>query len=148
MTPSDDRNAARDPGFFDGGYLIEIDTWDGTLHVGLSSDAIPLEYRFQGGLMYVRSLNVQGRIVAPAPLRDRGIRIRLQPFAPDLEFSLDDNVGQLYLPRPDERDFSLTLLLPQSALEFGDDATGADVRNFSFSRDVGKNIMPWVAGEL
>lgn len=165
MASSDDRNAAREPGFFDGRYLIEIDWWDGTLHVGLSSDVIPIEYRFQGGLMYVRSLYLQGRIVAPASLRDREIRVWLQPFGPELEFSLEDNVGQFYLPRPEENDFSLTLLLPQSALEFAascltsawkylhvwtfdDDDAGADVKNYSFSRDIAKNIKPWVAGEL
>jgi hypothetical protein len=50
------------PSFFAGRYLIEIQGWDWNLHIGMSSEATPQEYRFQGGVAYARSLELEGRI--------------------------------------------------------------------------------------
>jgi hypothetical protein len=48
----------------DGRLLIEIVSWDVSLHVGLSSPETPQESRFQGGLSYVCDVNLDGRVVA------------------------------------------------------------------------------------
>src|SRR4051812_48264554 len=102
--------ATQDPGFFDGRLLVEIEAWDGNLHVGLSSDGTPPEYRFQGGLNYTRGFDIQGRIAAPGAYRGRTIRIWLSPFGSDMRFGPDamDEVGQLhsFSPSPQARGIS------------------------------------------
>ncbi|MDB5428142.1 MAG: hypothetical protein JWR43_2117, partial [Phenylobacterium sp.] len=39
MDTDRDDGIALDPSFFDGRFLVEIEAWDGNLHVGLSSDS-------------------------------------------------------------------------------------------------------------
>jgi hypothetical protein len=161
-------HAALDPGFFDGRFLVEIDRWDGSLHVGLSTDTVPQEYRFQGGLSYVRGFEVDGRVVAPKAHRSKAIRIWISPFGPEVRFGSDklNEVGQLYIrrPVPQKPDFSARLMIPEAALPmaatclasvwkylhiwtFDEDAERASVSAFSFSSTVHRNLDAWVAAD-
>jgi hypothetical protein len=161
-------NAALDPGFFDGRFLVEIDRWDATLHVGLSSDSAPQEYRFQGGLSYVRGFDIDGRILAPGRERAKSIRLRLSPFGTDIGFGPGglDEVGQLHIHagRSGKPDFSATLLIPEAALPmaaiclsstwryvhiwlFDEDSERASINAFSFSSSIHENLRAWAAGD-
>jgi hypothetical protein len=163
--PGDSRpNAALDPAFSDGRLLIEIEAWDGSLHVGLSSDLTPPEYRFQGGLSYVRGFDVDGRVVAPGRHRAKKIRLSLSPFGPDTWFGPEglDEVGQLniHAAQSGKADFSATLLIPEAALPlaatclssvwryvhvwtFDEDSERASVSAFSFSSTIHRNLEAW-----
>jgi hypothetical protein len=91
-------NATQDPGFFDGRFLVGINSWDATLHVGLSSDLHPPELRFQGGLAYIRGYDLEGYVVAPKAHRARRVRVNVSTFGEDIRFGPGemDEVGQLY----------------------------------------------------
>lgn len=160
-------NAALDPAFFDGRLLVEILTWDWHFGVRVSDEGFPAEYRFQGGLHYTRGFEIEGRIAAPSSDVDRAIRLWLSPFGPDRTFDVDspDGVGDIHRHEPPKygRDLGGTLLIPESAVTpiasclssvwkylhiwtFDEDPKGASVSAFSFSRDVHKNLAPWIAG--
>lgn len=157
-----------DPSFFDGRLLVEIDAWDADLHVGLSTDAMPQEYRIQGGLSISRGFRIDGRIIAPKTLRTKSIRIWLSPFGPDMQFGPDelDEVGQVYIHthRPQKPDFSATLLIPEASLPvvaiclssiwkyvhvftFDEDAERASVNAFGFDAKLHNNVIAWVERE-
>lgn len=155
---------ALDPGFFDGRLLVEIERWDASLDVRLSSESVPVEYRFQGGLNYVRGFDIDGQIVAPKAHRAKPIRVWLSPFGPEMRFGPGgiDEVGQVYHPSPQKPDFRASLMVPEAALAtaatclasvwkylhiwtFDEDAERASVSAFSFSSTIHKNLEPWVA---
>ena len=166
--PSDDlKDATLGPGFFEERLLLKIEGWNCNLHVGLSVDLTPVEYRFQGGLNYTRGFDLECRVVAPKALSGKYIRVRLSPIGPDVKFGTDglDEVGQLNIhsPQPEKPDFSATLLIPEDALSvvatclglswkyvhmwmFDQSADRASVSAFSFSSDVHKNLDAWIAG--
>jgi hypothetical protein len=167
MEPDRGDEPILDPSFFEDRFLIQISRWDWNLHVGLSSEAVPAQYRFQGGLDCTRAFALDGEIIAPAAHRAKGIRISLSPFGPDMRFgSADmDEVGQLYFPRAEigKSHFSTTLLIPEDAIAataaclgsvwkylhiwvFDRDTDRASVRAFSFSSRVHKNLDRWIAG--
>jgi hypothetical protein len=159
-----------DPGFFNGRYLIEIERWDWNLHVALSPDATPPGQRFQGGLMYGRGLEIEGRILAPPPNRGQAIRVWTSNIGPEIDFTPQgqDDVGRLYNHRnkPGHRAYAATLLLPQDALPMaitclasiwkyihiwtvGEHNDEVQVTGFAFSADVHENLQPWVSsGEV
>jgi hypothetical protein len=165
--PSDDlKDAAIDPSLFKNRFLLEIEGWDCELHVGLSSDLTPVEYRFQGGLNYVRGFNLECRVVAPKAHDGKSVRVWLSPFGLDVKFGTDglDEVGQLHIhsPQPEKPDYTAALLIPESALPvvatclgsswkyvhiwtFDHSADAASVSAFSFSSDVHKNLEAWIA---
>lgn len=157
-----------DPSFFDGRLLIEVEGWDATMHVGLAPDLMPPEYRFQGGLSFVRGFELNGRVLAPPAHRGKQIRAWLSPFGPEIRFGPDtiEEVGQIHveLPHPEKPDFSATLLIPEGALAMtatclgsawrylhiwtaNEDNQRASVSAFSFSQSVHRNLDPWVRGE-
>jgi len=113
----------------DGRILVEIVKWDVSLHVGLSSEATPPEQRFQGGLSFVRGIELDGRIVAPESLRGKSIRVWHSTFGTELRFGEDglDEVGQLWThsPQSGRADLTCTLLLPESSLPLAVVALGA-----------------------
>jgi hypothetical protein len=156
-----------DPSFFAGRYLIEIVNWNWELHVGLSTESTPEEYRFQGGLNYSRGLNIEGHILAPKGDNGKVIGVWLYPMGPEVGFGPGhlDEVGQFheYRDATRRRDFSASLLLPQDALApavtclasvwkyidiwtVDDPLDRASVTNFCFSRDIHKNLLPWIEG--
>ncbi|WP_397405170.1 hypothetical protein, partial [Phenylobacterium sp.] len=55
--------ASNDPDALDNRLIIEILSWDWALHVGMAPDSVPQEQRHQGGLIYSRGLDINGRIV-------------------------------------------------------------------------------------
>src|SRR6476646_1132408 len=75
--------------------VVELKAWNWNLHVGLSSDLSPPDQRFQGGLSYIRSFEIQGLILAPGSLRSKSIRIWTSTFGPELQFGSDDDAGQV-----------------------------------------------------
>ncbi|OHB30655.1 MAG: hypothetical protein A2790_23420 [Phenylobacterium sp. RIFCSPHIGHO2_01_FULL_69_31] len=160
-------NATTDPGFFDGRYMVEITDWNWGLHVGLSHDTTPVEYRFQGGLAYARSIEMAARVRAPSTHRGKLMRIWISPFGPEVSFGSDglDDVGRFYERSGDAygSDFELSLHLPESALgpavtclssvwkyldiwTVDDPKDRASVTAFSFSASIHPNLIDW-AGE-
>ncbi len=166
MVSAESNNAALDPGFFDGRLLIEIETWDSTLHLGLSSDATPVEHRFQGGLNYIRGFNIEGRVIAPKAHCTKSIRIWISLFGPEMLFGRDglDEVGQLHVVRPasGRSDLTATLLVPETAQPFAatslssvwkyihiwtfdEEDDKASISAFSFSATVDANLDAWIS---
>ena len=84
------------PSFEEDLLLVELKAWNWNLHVGLSSNLSPPDQRFQGGLSYIQSFEMQGLIRGPCSLRSKAIRIWTLPFGPELRFGPDDDVGQVY----------------------------------------------------
>lgn len=164
--PSD---ATLDPAFFDRRFLIEIEAWEPTLHLGLSSEQIPMEFRFQGGLSYERSVDITGRVIAPKAHRDKSIRVWLSQFGAEVSFGPAEDqlneVGRLYLrPEANISDLSASLDLPESSFPFAvtclascwrylhlwmldEDGGEASISEFSFSSIVHKNLESWIAGD-
>jgi hypothetical protein len=159
------QNAAEEPGFFDGRFLIRIKTWDWPLSVGLSSDLTPPEHRFRGGLHYVRTFDIAGQIAAPKAFRGRPVRVWISPFDESLKFGPKDypEVGCFYFRHPELRreGLSLTILLPEDAITatatclasvwkylhvwtFNEDAEQASIKSYSFSADYHPNLKSWV----
>jgi hypothetical protein len=155
--------------FFEGRLMVEIERWDWPIYVGLSPDAIPREYRFQGGLNYSHSVEIMGRVRAPAAHRGKTMRIWLSPFGPEMDWGNSDlnAVGQLYHGRGDAfgSDFHASLHLPESGLApavtclssvwkyldiwiVGEGADEAPVGAFSFSANIHPNLVQWAGGAL
>jgi len=147
---------------FEGLLVVEIEAWNWNLHVGLSSDLSPPDQRFQGGLSYIRSFEIQGLIRAPSSLRSKAIRIWTLPFGPELRFGPDDDVGQVYFgPARKHGELSATLHVPEGAIStmatclgsvwkylrietFDPHEERASIATFSFSSDIDDNLVPRV----
>lgn len=170
MVSDSSKNAALEPGFFDGRFMVEIAEWDWGLYVGLSSGLMPVEHRFQGGLNYVRSIEILGRIRAPLVHRAKLMRIWISPFRSDMRFGDEglDEVGQFYRGAGDVfgTSFQASLHLPEDALapalsclssiwRFMDIWTVEDdpddrgsVTAFTFSARIHPNLAEWAGPEL
>lgn len=151
-----------DASFFEGRWLVEIEAWDCTLALGLNSDRMPREYRFQGGLDYVRGIDLEGRIRAPKAFRDDRIDIHVMPFGPEIDEWED--VGRLYFHpggRPGKASLTATLLIPEASLSlaatclnsiwkylhiwtFDEDSEEASVSKFGFDKKIHRNLVAWV----
>ena len=168
MAPTDAPNASLDPGFFGNRLLLEIDQWECTYHLGLSSELIPPEYRFQGGLAFSQGFELNGRVIAPAKRREEQFRVWLSPFGTDRKFGPDglDEVGRVhFLPQKGiTAGSAITLFIPEATMAtvetclatlwkylhimtFDEGADEASVRAFSLTKDIHKNLMPWVSGD-
>jgi len=153
-----------DPGFFDGRLLVEIEAWNCGLSVRLSSDLMPRQYRFQGGLDVTRGFDIDGRVRAPGRFKDQRIAVYLQPFGAEAGEEWDE-VGRLYFHpdrAPDKPPLSGTLLVPETTLTliaaslssvwrylhiwtFDEDQVEASVSSFGFDTKVHRNLETWVA---
>lgn len=163
-----DQEDTAEPGFpaLDGRFLIEIESWDAPLHVGLAPSYTPREHQFQGGLVFVRGFHLKGRVVAPQPRVGKAIDVYLSTFGPDVQFGDDGlhEVGQLWIQPSKPRYFSATFLVPEAALPltaiglgtawkylhfwtFDEDDERASVSAFSFSSDIHENLAAWIAGD-
>ena len=104
--------------------LIEISDWDWGLHVAMAPELLPQEQRFQGGLLYRRSLDIIGTVVSPDRHSGKDIRLSLLPFGSDVQFGPDglQELGQLYEAgdRASGAHFTSTLILPEDALPNSD----------------------------
>ena len=147
---------------------IEVISWDWNLTLALSSDSVPLEYRFQGALDYVRTFELLGRILAPDIHGGKTVRIWLSPFGKDVRFGPEDmaEVGRLYMrPHPNNRaDFAAMLIIPEDSLSvlatclasvskflvihtFDPDAEQASVDRFSLASILPEGLRPWTTDE-
>lgn len=57
--------------------IVEIQDWDGGLHLFPARNGVPKAHRFQGGLIYSSSITIEGRVVGPDRLAGRPMRIWL-----------------------------------------------------------------------
>jgi hypothetical protein len=166
---SDVPNAALDPAFFNGRFMVEPREWNWNIYLALSHPEVPVEFRFQGGLSFSRAIEIIGRVRAPDPHKGKRARIWLSPFGPEVTFGGDglDMVGQFYKDRPgaDETDFEARLYLPEAALPPAVTCLGsvwryldiwigkyegyeAAVTAFSFSDSIHPNIAEWAGPPL
>lgn len=58
-------------------FIVELRRCDGGLHLLPSPPSVPKEHRFQGGLIYSRMIDIEGRVLAPHVLAGRSIRVWL-----------------------------------------------------------------------
>ncbi|MDO8801822.1 hypothetical protein [Phenylobacterium sp.] len=56
-------------------FLIELRGVDGGLGLMPCPPSVPKAHRFQGGLIYARMIEIEGRVLAPEGLADRRMRI-------------------------------------------------------------------------
>lgn len=61
-------------------FVVELLSVDGGLSLLPSPPGMPKPHRFQGGLIYSRMLNAEGRLVSPQPLAGRRIRLWIAPL--------------------------------------------------------------------
>ena len=165
---ADAPNAAQDPGFFDGRFMVEIETWDWALYVGLSPPGFPTKYSFQGGMNYSRWIDITGRVRGPSRHRGKSFRVCVSPIGRKITFGKKglQEVGQFYAGRPDgpKTDFEATLLLPEEGLGPAvtclssiwkflhiwvvQDVAEASVMAFSFSADIPPNLTEFAGPAL
>jgi hypothetical protein len=165
---SDAPNATSDLGFFDGRFMVEIGKWNWGLQVGLSHPSMPRRQRFQGGLMYNRSVEINGRVRAPIVHRGKRIQVWISPFGREIRFDArTDDVGRFWSDRAGARGaaFEADLRLPEEALApaltclgsvwklvniwvAGEEPDGARVTAYSFASNVHPNLKEWAGPEL
>jgi len=105
--------------FFDGRFMVEIEEWNWALYVGLSHPLTPRRYRFQGGLMYTRGIDLAGRIRGPSLHHGKPIRVWISTFDRKVRFNArGGDVGRFYRDRlgQDSAPFEASLSLPEDAL--------------------------------
>jgi hypothetical protein len=108
-----------DSDFFNGRFMVQIEEWNWALSVGISHLGMPRKYRFQGGLVYIPSIEIAGRIRAPGLHRGKQIRIWISTFGREVRFDArTDDVGRFYKDRlgVDGPPFEASLRLPEDAL--------------------------------
>jgi hypothetical protein len=75
-------------------FIVEIERWNWGLHVGVSSPFVPIEHRFQQGLMYARGIDIEGRVRAPRAQNDEPIEVWITPLGPEMGGPDVEEVGQ------------------------------------------------------
>lgn len=142
-------------------FLVRISSWDCGFHVGVATAATPREQRFLGGLIYSRSLDIEGEILAPAIhqgklLRASFVAVRSSPESGDEDLY---EAGQLYEHLDGSRgaDFTAVAILPEDALApavtcmasawafvelstTGAPREGAAITDFAFSRNAPRAV--------
>ena len=84
-------------------WVVELLSCDGGLHLLPAPDGLPRAHRFQGGLIYSPSIEIEGRAAAPHELAGRRMRIWLSKLErwhvsrtrPAHIGSLSDRTGEL-----------------------------------------------------
>lgn len=64
-------------------FLVEIQCWNCGYFVQLSPASTPPEYRFQGGLLFTSSLEIEGRVLAPRSHEGRPMRLWVRTSGSD-----------------------------------------------------------------
>lgn len=166
--PFDAPNATSDRGFFDGRFMVEIEEWNWGLYVGLSHPSMPRKHRFQGGLMFNRSIVIEGRIRAPTIHRGQLIQVWVSPFGQKERFDArTGEVGRFYSNRLGAKGpaFEADLRIPEEALApsiacltsvwrlidiwtTSHSAEDASVRAFSFASSIHPNLFDWAGPAL
>lgn len=162
MATEDEGGAPLGPRFFEGRVLIELLSWDWALYVGLSRIG-PRKHRFQGGLDLVRSIELEGRVLAPEQHRAHDIRVDVSPFGPDIRFSPRglNWVGRFERPNPAwPGGYRASLLLPEAELAMlgialsnttkylhiwtsGLEVDVATITSYSLSSTIPPKVKPW-----
>ena len=78
-------------------FLIELRGYDGGLGLLPCPPSVPKAHRFQGGLIYSRMIEIEGRVVAPEGLAGRRMRIWLDQLE-SWHFSRSEppQIGDIY----------------------------------------------------
>jgi hypothetical protein len=139
-------------------FLIEIQTWDWNLFIGLLPATAATDSDPEGGLLYTRAVDITGVILAPEPARSKSIRISVTPFDTQTIFDGEGppDVGRFYRSpeNTSSADFAASLFLPESALDSTitclssiwryahiwadrEDTDVSVIPYFRFSRDIG-----------
>jgi hypothetical protein len=102
-------------------FLIEIQSWDWPLHVGVTPGAAVTDPNLDGDLVCVQNIEIQGRVLAPEEHLFKLIELRVYAFPRDIIFGdrEERNVGSLYMQAPAREDlsFSANLFLPTDMLQ-------------------------------
>jgi hypothetical protein len=165
--PPDAPDTSPDSSFFNGRFLIEIEEWNWALYMGLSHPSTPPRYRFQGGLMYTRGIEIAGRIRAPSIRRGTHVQVFVSTFGRRERFNpRSGDVGRFYTRRLGEigSPFEMSLRLPEDALsnaliclgsiwKFLDVWTATDeadsaITAFCFSAAIHPNIAEWAGSAM
>lgn len=100
-------------------YLVEIKSWDQALSLMPSPGGIPETHTFQGELVYVRHLELDGRVHAPPRHRDRRLRVWLSAlWLPERDGDTLGNLGSVEerASNDGDRELLANLYVPESAL--------------------------------
>lgn len=78
-------------------FLVELRGCDGGLGIMPCPPSVPKPHRFQGGLIYSRMIEIEGRVLAPLMLADQRMRIWLDRLE-EWHFSQHSppNIGDLF----------------------------------------------------
>jgi hypothetical protein len=159
-------SAGLDPGFFKDRYLIEIETWDWGLSVGMMPQSTPEEGKPHGELLYTQGVDVRGRILAPKQWAGKLAAVWLSPAKVEYWAGPEalEEVGQFnhYEEQLNGLDFGASVLVPEDSLAnvltclasiwryvhiwTEDPFPRASIQMASFSRDLHKNLRPWIEG--
>jgi hypothetical protein len=147
----------------EGRLLVEIESWEWSPYVGISPEIVPVDERFQGGLLYTRGIEIAGRVRGPKDLRGLSIAIWVSPLSSAIVFSADlsGDVGRFYRnPESTRADLGASLWFPEADLANaitclgtiwryahiwldGADEDPAGVHAFTFSREIPLNLREW-----
>lgn len=98
-------------------YVVEIQSWDWPLHVGVRPHAAVAESDPESDLMCVETITVNGLVLAPEEHRSKVIVLMLYPLPRDVIFGdrEERDVGSLYKDPVERKDlgFSANLFLPE-----------------------------------
>jgi hypothetical protein len=99
-------------------FIVEIERWNWGLHVGVSPPSVPVEHRFQQGLMYARGIEIDGRIRAPGAHDDEPIGVWITPLGPEMGGPDVQEVGQFRETggSPVRPALQVSLRMPEEAL--------------------------------
>jgi len=102
-------------------FLVEIQSWDWPLHVGVTPRSAVADPGLEGDLMCVQNVTIEGRVLEPEEHRSKLIDLRVYPFPRDIIFAgrEERHVGSLYKDPPARKDLSFTanLFLPADTLQ-------------------------------
>ena len=147
----------------EGRLLVEIESWEWSPYVGISPEIVPIDERFQGGLLYTRGIEIAGRVRGSKDLGGLSIAIWVSPLSSEIVFSADlsGDVGRFYRnPESKRADLSASLWFPEADLSNAITCLGANwryihiwlngaeeeptgVHAFTFSREIPTNLREW-----
>ena len=136
-------------------FLIEIQSWDWPLHVGVRPRSSTTDPGGEGDLLCAESVAIEGLVLAPEKHRSKLIHLRLYPLPRETIFGDGDErcVGRLRKDPAVRRDlaFDANLFLPADTLQsvifclgsiwrrihmwVDDNGEAAAVTDFGFSAD-------------
>ena len=102
-------------------YLVEIQSWDWPLHVGVRPRSAVADHDLEGNLLCVETLEIHGFVLAPEEHRSKLIHFTLYPLSREIIFGDRDerDVGRLHKDPVERKDlgFSASLFLPADTLQ-------------------------------